>query len=57
MDRNERIQKVFARHVAMQRRAWSRVWRAALLELGETDLVILFAKDAVVNQSKMGGWA
>jgi len=55
MDRNERIQKVLRAMLAMQRRAWEQgVAAQALLELGETDLVILFAKDAVVNQLKDG---
>lgn len=41
--------------LAMQRRAWEQGTAAqALLELGETDLVVLLAKDAVVNQLKDG---
>jgi rhamnogalacturonyl hydrolase YesR len=41
--------------LAMQRRAWEQgVAAQALLELGETDLVILLAKDAAVNQKKDG---
>ena len=41
--------------LAMQRRAWEQgVASQALLELGETELVILLAKDAVVNQKKDG---
>jgi unsaturated rhamnogalacturonyl hydrolase len=41
--------------LAMQRRAWEQgVAAQALLELGETDLVVLLAKDAVVNQLKDG---
>ncbi len=41
--------------LAMQRRAWEQgVAAQALLELGEKDLVILLAKDAVVNQLKDG---
>jgi rhamnogalacturonyl hydrolase YesR len=55
MDTNERIQKVIRAMLAMQRRAWEQgVASQALLELGETDLVILLAKDAVVNQLKDG---
>jgi rhamnogalacturonyl hydrolase YesR len=41
--------------LAMQRRAWEQGTAAqALLELGETDLVVLLAKDALVNQAKDG---
>jgi unsaturated rhamnogalacturonyl hydrolase len=55
MDRKERIQKVKNAMLAMQRRAWEQgVAAQALLELGETDLVVLLAKDAVVNQLKDG---
>jgi unsaturated rhamnogalacturonyl hydrolase len=55
MERNERIQKVKLAMLAMQRRAWEQgVASQALLEMGETDLVILMAKDAVVNQLKDG---
>lgn len=55
MDSNERIQKVIHAMLAMQRRAWEQgVAAQALLELGETDLAVLLAKDAVVNQLKDG---
>jgi unsaturated rhamnogalacturonyl hydrolase len=55
MPQSERIQKVIQAMLAMQRRAWEQgVAAQALLELGETDLVVLLAKDAVVNQSKDG---
>ncbi|UCE08881.1 MAG: glycoside hydrolase family 88 protein [bacterium] len=55
MEKNEMIQKVTKAMLAMQRRAWEQgVASQALLELGETELVILFAKDAVVNQMKDG---
>ncbi|MCL6590078.1 MAG: glycoside hydrolase family 88 protein [Firmicutes bacterium] len=55
MDRKERIQKVMWAMLAMQRRAWEQgVAAQALLELGETDLAVLLAKDAVVNQAKDG---
>ena len=41
--------------LAMQRRAWEQGTAAqALLELGDTEMVVLFAKDAVVNQLKDG---
>lgn len=49
------IQKVQAAMLSMQRRSWEQgVAAQALLELGNTDLVVLFAKDAVVNQLKDG---
>ncbi|HEX7712479.1 MAG TPA: glycoside hydrolase family 88 protein [Bacillota bacterium] len=55
MNREERIGKVIRTMIAMERRAWEQgVAAQALLELGETDLVILLAKDAVVNQLKDG---
>lgn len=55
MDRNQRIQRVIKAMLAMQRRAWEQgVAAQALLELKETELAILLAKDAVVNQSKDG---
>jgi len=41
--------------LAMQRRAWEQgVASQALLEQGDTDLVVLLAKDAIVNQAKDG---
>ena len=50
-----RLEKAKNAMLAMQRRAWEQGTAAqALLELGETDLVVLFAKDAVVNQKKDG---
>jgi unsaturated rhamnogalacturonyl hydrolase len=53
--KNDTIQKVINAMLSMQRRAWEQgVATQALLELGETDLVILMAKDAVVNQKKDG---
>ena len=53
--KNERLHKVMHAMLAMQRRAWEQgVAAQALLELGETDLVVLLAKDAVVNQLKDG---
>jgi rhamnogalacturonyl hydrolase YesR len=55
MSREERIHKVMMAMLAMQRRAWEQgVAAQALLELGEKDLVILLAKDAMVNQLKDG---
>lgn len=55
MNRKERIQKVIRAMLAMERRAWEQgVAAQALLESGETDLAVLLAKDAVVNQLKDG---
>jgi len=55
MESNERIQKVIRAMLAMQRRAWEQgVAAQALLELGETELTVLLARDAVVNQLKDG---
>ncbi len=49
------VKKVINAMLAMQRRAWEQgVAAQALLESGEKDLVILMAKDAVVNQKKDG---
>jgi rhamnogalacturonyl hydrolase YesR len=55
MERNERKQKALKAMLAMQRRAWEQgVASQALLEMGETELTVLFAKDALVNQTKDG---
>ncbi|MDZ7319607.1 MAG: glycoside hydrolase family 88 protein [candidate division KSB1 bacterium] len=55
MKPNESLQKVIRAMLGMQRRAWEQgVAAQALLELGETELVVLLAKDAVVNQWKDG---
>lgn len=55
MDSKERIHKVIRAMLAMQRRSWEQgVAAQALLELGETELAVLLAKDAVVNQLKDG---
>ncbi|MBN2011194.1 glycoside hydrolase family 88 protein [candidate division KSB1 bacterium] len=55
MMENETVQKVMNAMLSMQRRAWEQgVAAQALLEMGETDFVVLFAKDAVVNQWKDG---
>ena len=55
MNRKERIEKVKKAMLAMQRRAWEQgVAAQALLEMGEHELTILLAKDAVVNQLKDG---
>jgi rhamnogalacturonyl hydrolase YesR len=49
------VRKVMNAMLSMQRRAWEQgVASQALLEMGEKDLVILMAKDAVVNQKKDG---
>jgi unsaturated rhamnogalacturonyl hydrolase len=54
-EKNDTIRKVMNAMLAMQRRAWEQgVASQALLEMGENDLVILLAKDAVVNQKKDG---
>jgi unsaturated rhamnogalacturonyl hydrolase len=54
-ENNDTVRKVMNAMLAMQRRAWEQgVASQALLELGEKDLVILLAKDAVVNQKKDG---
>lgn len=48
-------EKVKQAMLAMQRRAWEQGTASqALLELGETELAVLFAKDAVINQLKDG---
>ena len=55
MKSDERIQKVMWAMLAMQRRAWEQgVAAQALLELGEAELTVLLAKDALVNQLKDG---
>lgn len=55
MDSKERIHKVIRAMLAMQRRSWEQgVAAQALLEFGETELAVLLAKDAVVNQLKDG---
>jgi rhamnogalacturonyl hydrolase YesR/inosine-uridine nucleoside N-ribohydrolase len=52
---HDTIREVMNAMLAMQRRAWEQgVASQALLELGEKDLVILLARDAVVNQKKDG---
>ncbi len=49
------VDKVKMAMLTMQRATWEQgVAMQALLELGETDLVILMAKDAVLRQSKDG---
>jgi unsaturated rhamnogalacturonyl hydrolase len=49
------LEKVTLAMLAMQRATWEQgVAMQALLELGETDLVILMAKDAVLRQSEDG---
>lgn len=50
-----RVEKVKRALLAMQRRAWEQGTASqALLEMGETELVVLMARDAVVNQLKDG---
>jgi len=52
---DDRLEKALLAMLAMQRRAWEQgVAAQALLELGRSDLVVLLAKDAVVNQLKDG---
>lgn len=52
---NDTVTKVMNAMLSMQRRAWEQgVASQALLEFGEKELVILLAKDAVVNQKKDG---
>jgi rhamnogalacturonyl hydrolase YesR len=49
------VQKAKTAMLAMQRRAWEQgIASQALLELGERDLVVLLARDALVNQAKDG---
>jgi rhamnogalacturonyl hydrolase YesR len=49
------VHKAKTAMLSMQRRAWEQgVAAQALLESGERDLVVLFAKDAIVNQAKDG---
>lgn len=49
------INKAITAMLAMQRRAWEQgVAAQALLELGEIELTVLLARDAVVNQLKDG---
>ena len=49
------LRKVERAMLAMQRRAWEQgVAAQALLELGEGELVVLLARDALVNQAKDG---
>jgi unsaturated rhamnogalacturonyl hydrolase len=54
-DDRKRVDAVVRAMLAMQRRAWEQGFAGqALLELGESDLVVLLAKDAVVNQADDG---
>jgi len=53
--KDDTVKMVMNAMLTMQRRAWEQgVASQALLELGEKDLVVLMAKDAVVNQKKDG---
>ena len=54
-EKTDTVKKVINAMLSMQRRAWEQgVASQALLELGEKELVITMAKDAVVNQKKDG---
>jgi unsaturated rhamnogalacturonyl hydrolase len=54
-EKKDTVKKVINAMLSMQRRAWEQgVASQALLEFGEKDLVILMAKDAIVNQLKDG---
>jgi len=51
----ELVEKARTAMLAMQRRAWEQgVAAQALLEQGDRDLVVLLARDAIVNQAKDG---
>ena len=55
MDRMTRIQKVIRAALTMQRWPWEQgVVAQALLELGEKELAVLMAREAVINQHKDG---
>ncbi|QGQ96381.1 glycosyl hydrolase [Paenibacillus psychroresistens] len=55
MDPNQAVNKVKQALLSMQRFSWEQgVTAQAMLELGETDYVILMAKDAVVRQDELG---
>jgi rhamnogalacturonyl hydrolase YesR len=55
MDRKEQAKKVLNAMLCMQRWPWEQgVGSQALLEYGEEDLAVLFAKDALMNQYKDG---
>lgn len=54
-ERADRIQNVKSAMLAMQRHSWEQgVAAQALLEMGETDLAIQFAKEAVLRQQPDG---
>lgn len=54
-ENNAKVQQVIKAMLGMQRRAWEQgVAAQALLEAGETELMILLAKDSVVNQREDG---
>ncbi|MBW8002231.1 MAG: glycosyl hydrolase [Planctomycetes bacterium] len=54
-NRNDKIEKVKNAMLAMQRYSWEQgVAAQALLEMGETDLVIQMAKEAVLRQASGG---
>src|SRR5690554_3915872 len=55
MSADSRIERVKNALLAMQRYQWEQGTAAqAMLELGESDLAVLMAKDAVVRQSEDG---
>lgn len=55
LNNNKTIEKVKRAMLSMQRATWEQgVAMQAMLELGETELVILMAKDAVLRQSQDG---
>jgi unsaturated rhamnogalacturonyl hydrolase len=55
MDSKQAVNKVKQALLSMQRFSWEQgVTAQAMLELGETDFVILMAKDAVVRQDELG---
>lgn len=55
MNRQERVEKVITAALTMQRWPWEQgTLGTALQEAGEHQLVILFAKEAIINQCKDG---
>jgi unsaturated rhamnogalacturonyl hydrolase len=55
MDRSERLEKVIKATLAMQRWPWEQgVVAQAFLELGDIDMALLMAREAVTNQYKDG---
>ena len=55
MENTEKIQKVKTALLSMQRHSWEQgVSAHAFLDLGEKDMVIAFARSAVVRQKEDG---